>query len=453
MKFKKITAYFLCVTLCLQTFSMTGCSSKNELTIYKKDNEVLASIQRISMDKEDLEDEGYRAYLEIVLEEVVQAIMQKECCSKEEAEKQLFDEQYAIYTSFDETVYQSVKKTYTEYEEKRLNFGCAVTDTKGNLIVAYGAGDFTKGYCNYATTRTPPYSSLKPLSVYAPAIDAGTTSWSKTYDDAPVKQIKQENGALRDWPANASNTYSNKKVCVVEALEQSLNTVAVRCLQEYGVEEAVQYLKKNYNISLAFEENRLMSSGEDEIVGNIALGYLYDGVSPVEMAGYYQSFVTGGLYTVPKAVTKICDSKGNVIFQLQQEAKKVMNYETAFVMNELLQRVVSIGATGEEAHCDNILVGGKTGTGNEGNWFVGFTPEYTCAVWHGKEMHGNHTTEMFSKAVSGFKHNKEICFPKCNTVKISAYCMESGKLFSKGCRKIDKGYYTSIDVTEKCNEH
>lgn len=434
------------------TLTMTGCGEE-EVKIYDKENRIFASVQGVSLDNVKLEDEGYRAYIDIVLEEAVGCLQEKYDCDKEEATKKLFNEKYAIYTSFDRTAYEAMKKTYSSYEEDKVSFGCAATDTKGNLIAAYGAGDFKDGYRNYATARTEPYSSFKPLSVYAPAIDAGIASWSKTYEDSPTKQVKDEDGTVRDWPANAGDTYSNEKVCVVDAVRYSLNTVAVRCLQEYGVANSMQYLKQNFNVSLAFEETRLLTLGEEEIVGNIALGYLYDGVSPVEMAGYYQSFANGGIYSEPKAVTKICDENGKMIYELQHDPKQVMGYETAFVMNQLLQRVVSKGATGEKARCENAPVGGKTGSGSTGNWFVGFTPEYTCAVWHGTEMFENHAAKMFAGVVSGFVHNEEVKYPECNTIKIAAYCVESGGLYTKGCRKIDRGYYTSIDTTEKCGGH
>ena len=130
-----------------------------------------------------------------------------------------------------------------------------------------------------------------------------------------------------------------------------------------------------------------------------------------------------------------------------------MNYETAYVMNRLLQEVVSKGGTGEKANCGNIPVAGKTGSGNAGYWFVGTTPGYTCAMWHGREIVENQATEMFRTAVSQFEHNEEIEFPDCKTVKTAAYCMESGKLITGTCKKVEKGYYTSIDRTERCNQH
>ena len=65
------------------------------------------------------------------------------------------------------------------------------------------------------------------------------------------------------------------------------------------------------------------------------------------------------------------------------------------------------------------------------------------------------TYEMFKEIVSGFEHDKKAEFPKCGTVDMKAYCMESGMFFSvsSGCKRADKGYYTTLDETKKCDVH
>lgn len=443
MRRKRITIGLLCISLILQTFAVTGCSRK-EVKIYGTDNEVLAAVNNVSVDKMKLDDEGLCSYIDIVLQEAMEVLKLNE--------KELLQGQYHIYTAYDKNVYHTLKDTYHQYQKNTMSFGCAVTDAKGNLLATYSGGGNQENFANYATANIQPYAALEPLSVYAPAIENAAASWSKTYEDSPFKQI-QEDGKIRDWPANASGNYSNQNITVYEALKTSYNTVAVKCLQDYGVQNSIQYLKDSFGISLAYEESRIQTMGEDEIIGNIALGYLNEGVSPVDMAGYYQSFASGGVYTEPKAIIKICDVNGDSVYEREAEGKQVMSYETAYVMNRLLQGTVSKGGTGEKANCGNIPVAGKTGAGNAGYWFVGTTPEYTCAMWHGRENMGNQATEMFRTAVSQFEHNEEIEFPDCKTVKTAAYCMESGKLITGKCKKVEKGYYTSIDATERCNQH
>lgn len=453
MRTKKTIGYVLCLIILLQSIFISGCAKK-EVKIFDGDGNVLASLSSAKLQDADMEDDGYRAYIEVVWDETVSIIQATENCDKEDAGKLIFENQYQIYTSFDKTIYQSLKKTYKDgYEKENLEFGSAVTDTKGHLLAVYGQTDSGDGYQNYATKITAPYSSFKPLSVYAPALEKGIISWSKAYEDSPVKQVEDEDGTMRDWPANANNQYSNEMVSVCDAIKHSLNTIAVKTLQEYGVTNSLNYLKENFNMSLAYEENQVNVKGEEEVIGNVALGYLYAGVSPIQMAGYYQVFANGGVYIEPKAVTKICDFEGESLYEFQPEGKRVMSVETAFVMNKLLQGVVASDGTGKAAQCEGVQVGGKTGTGSEGNWFVGFTPEYTCSVWHGNGIKGNQAASIFAEIISKVPNDKESEFFDCKTVKTSAYCIESGMLFSGSCQKIDKGYYTSIDTTERCNIH
>ncbi len=450
MKNTKATGLLIAGIFLFQTWFLGGCSTK-EVSILDKEDKVLTTVHQANLEKEKLEKEGYRAYLDIVLDEAVQIVSEVEACSVDEAEKLIFERGYSIHTAFDKQVYDALENT--QALEEGVSFGCAVTDLQGGLLAVYSAGDFEQEYKNFATVKTPPYSSFKPLSVYSPAIDSGIATWSTMYQDEPIKQIENEDGSMRDWPANATGTYTNKGVSVYTAIQKSLNTVAVRCLQEYGVEKSIENLKEKFGMSLEFEESRLQVLGAEEIIGNVALGYLQGGVSPVDMAGYYQMFANGGTYIAPKAVREIRDTEGNTIYERKEEKKQVISVQTAFIMNQLLQNVVKPGGTGEKARCDNLLVGGKTGTGDKGNWFVGFTPQYSCAVWHGTETEKNTTSEIFSKVVSQFKHDESIQFPDTRTVQKAVFCTESGKLISDKCQKIDVGYYSLDTELPVCDIH
>lgn len=450
MKNKKAAGLLMIGIFLFQACFLGGCSGEKVNILDRKD-EVLTGLNKSNFDKEKLENKGYWAYLDIVLDEAVQIVSDVEECSVDEAEKLIFEKEYSIYTTFDKQVYDAIDKAQKLGEN--VSFGCAVTDLQGNLLAVYSAGDVEQEYKNFATMKTAPYSSFKPLSVYSPAIESGVATWSTMYEDSPVKQIENEDGSLRDWPANATGTYTEEGVSVYTAIQKSLNTVAVKCLQDYGVEKSITYMKDRFGISLEFEESRLQVLGEEEIIGNVALGYLQDGVSPVDMAGYYQVFANGGMYIAPKTIRKICNADGKTIYERQEETEQVISVQTAFIMNQLLQNVVKPGGTGEKASCDNLLIGGKTGTGDKGNWFVGFTPQYSCAVWHGTEVRTNTTAEIFSRIISQLNHDESVQFPEVRSVQKKVFCKESGKLISDKCQKIDMGYYSLDTELPICDIH
>ena len=451
---KKFAAGFLAAAAVMQCAVLSGCSKKapeRELTVLSGDGRTVAALTRSTF-AQTLADNEYRAYLDIVLSEAAGIIGDIRDCDTKEAERLLLSEGYVIYTNLDCDIYASLKKAY-EQEEGGLSFGAAVTDLRGDLLAVYSGGARTEEYHNRAAAKAQPYSAFKPLSVYAPAIENGLASWSSVYEDSPYKKISGDDGSEQDWPANATGTYTYRETTVYDAVKQSLNTVAVKCMQTVGVFNSMNFLKNKFGISLESEKSSAAMYGEEEVIGNVALGYLYDGLSPVDMAGYYQVFANGGIYNEPRAVSGICDKDGGTVYERVRTDSRVISETTAYIMNRLLQGVISPDGTGSGAACGDIPVGGKTGTGDGGNWFVGFTPQYSCAVWHGTEIGKNRAAEIFSRAVSEFESDTEKSFPDCIGVKAAAYCTESGMLLSDGCRKIDMGYYASDRMPAVCDKH
>lgn len=427
----------ICIVSCIM---LAGCSMSGTKIYDKDQNEINKS-----------QDET-KAYMQIVEEDAVKILCEQNDCGDEEARKLLVKGKYHIYTYFNAALVKEMAETYRNYGDKKLSFACVATDLNGHLVGVFSGGSEE---INFAKEKQAPYSSFKPLSVYLPALEAGTTNWSKTYKDGPFKQIVYANGDKENWPSNATGVYSNKDIIVNDALKTSLNTVAVKCLSEYGVKKTMDFLEERLGLRLDFERKKVEQFGEEEILGNIALGYLEEGVSPVDMAGYYQIFANGGCYQKPKTISKILDADGNVIYQLDENknVEQTITREASFVMNQLLQNVVSPNGTGANAVIPGVAVGGKTGTGETGNWFVGFTPEYTCAVWHGPELSENYAATMFAETVSAWEHNKDKIYPVCGTVKEAIFCRKSGLLMTEKCSDFELGYYMSVDCPGECDEH
>lgn len=402
-------------------------------------------------------DSEHWAYLEIVLSEAAEILAQQESCSEAEAKELLFTKGYRIYTAFDGTAYKALTMVKSRWG-KTCNTASAITDLNGSLLAVF-CSDTEGKQINYTQERRSPYSSFKALSVYTPAIARGVANWSAAYPDTPYKQVKDEKGQLQDWPANVTNTYSEKNIPVYEALRKSTNTIAVKCLADVGVTESMKFLQSSFGIPLKEEEYVVKTYGTDEVIGNIALGYLETGITPVEMAGYYQIFANGGVYTEPASVKKLCAEDGTEVYVQKQSSKQVINEAAADLMNKLLQGVVAEGGTGETAKCNNVEVAGKTGTGDDyaDNWFVGVTPGYSLAVWHG-QYDTNQADDMFATVIQALYND----LPDANTKFVThknlhqiAYCADSGKRIGPGCTLIDVGYFTeenALPVCDVCNK-
>ena len=421
----------------------------NEVTVYDSQG---AELLRTNEPANVYQQEHW-AYLEAVFAEVAEIIAKQKQCSQEDALEWFFQQGGEIYTTFDRVAFTALKEVELIWG-KTCNTAGAITDLDGNLLAVY-CTDINGKQINYTQDRRSPYSSFKALSVYTPAVEKGIVNWSTLYADTPYKQMKEENGTVRDWPANASGTYSEENVPVYEALRKSLNTVAVKCLADLGVQESIDFLQDNFGIALHEEEFVVGAYGEEEAIGSVALGYLETGITPIEMAGYYQIFANGGMYAEPTAVISVISADRSVEYVRHTEAKRVISQATSDLMNKLLQGVVADGGTGTPAYCGDIEVAGKTGTGDAyaDNWFVGVTPGYSVAMWHG-EHSKNEADEMFSTVVRALYRQQPDANKKFIThhnLYQSVYCIHSGKAFSTKCTLIEIGYYVSKDTLPVCD--
>ena len=357
---------------------------------------------------------------------------------------------YTVKTSFDKNAYEACQTAVSQSDSTLSDTASVITSTDGRILGIYSTGDGV----NHATAKKQPYSAFKPLSVYAPALESGAITWADSFHDSPVKQVADENGKLSDWPVNATGEYRNENVALEDCIKYSINTVAVRCLMHSGVTQSADFLSERLGIDVSSEKELARNEGEEEILHNLALGYLTAGVSPVDMAGYYGIFATGGKYITPYAVLEISDEEGNVVYEHEAQAVQVISEETAFIMNKLLQNTLTSGGTAEKAQYEDLVIGGKTGTGSNysGNWFVGYTPQYCCAVWHGQSRK-NFCTEIFSDIMGGLEHDKTKEFPVCDNVIMKVYCKESGGMLTLNCNSMATGYFKSDCCLIKCEKH
>lgn len=443
---KKALSLFLCTVLLCQ---LCACGAGGGgVTVLTNTEEVLATV---SSDK--AAEDTQSAYLQVVLEEAVGILADLKQMDESKAAKQLYRGGYTIYTAYDADVSDQLAATCAEYAVE-MDAAAVITDAEGWVCAVYSSGE---GDVNYATEKYPPCSAIKPISVYAPAFEKGTINWFTRYEDSPYSYLTNADGTRKPWPSNANNVYTNQQTVISQAVKESTNTIAVKCLADYGVENAIAFMEDNFGICLDTEKSIASGKGADEIIGNVALGSFVEGVSPVDMAGYYQVFANGGFYQAPRAITKICDKNGTEIYTANYDPAKVLKRATSAAMNYMLQEVVSVKGTGKDAVCRGIKVAGKTGTDDDykNNWFVAVTPDYCCAFWHGVYME-NVTTKMFSAAMTAvYEHTTEKAedFPHLRSVRQVAYCPESGMQYTPSCPSVEMGYYIPDQPLSPCDKH
>jgi penicillin-binding protein 1A len=211
--------------------------------------------------------------------------------------------------------------------------------------------------------RRQPGSAFKPF-VYAAAIEAGLSPWD-VRSDAPI--------ALGDWsPANYDEEFQGD-MALIDALAESVNTVAVRVAEEIGRERIVRLVKR-LGMTSRIRPTRAMALGSHE-------------VTPIELTAAYAAFANGGYTVRPYAVAAVEAVDGRTLWTRPAPAiARGLDARTTRLMNVMLARVVTDG-TGRAAALSGRPAAGKTGTSNDFRdaWFIGFVPGFAAGVWVGAD--------------------------------------------------------------------
>ena len=281
---------------------------------------------------------------------------------------------YSIYSAMDSDIQHYCEEMFKNGElfpAEDSEAAIVVLEPSTGMVVAMvGGRSYTGGISfNRATDiRRQPGSVIKPVIAYAPAFEY------LNYTAADM--ILDEETTFADYtPSNYGNKYYGW-VTVRGAVTKSLNVPAVKTLSAVGVYRAKDFAKR---CGIEFDDK------DDSLA--LALGGFTYGVSPLQIAGAYSCFASGGIYNTPTLIKKITDRNGLTVYEYRQDSRRVMSEANAYILTSMLKSVVTEG-TGHRLNTLDIPIAGKTGTvglanGNRDAWMAGYTPEYTAVVWLG----------------------------------------------------------------------
>ena len=286
-----------------------------------------------------------------------------------------------IYTNFDskiqDTLTESVNANYAGIKQAS-NVAMVVLNNENSGIAAlYGGKKQTFHGFNIATqAKLQPGSSIKPILAYGPAIEY--LNWGS---DHTVNDSKIQGSQIQNW-----DRQYHGNITINNALVWSYNIPTIKTYQEVGFNRVKQYAA-----------NVGMNITDDSITTPI--GGSSDGFSPLQMAGAYVPFSNGGYYATPKAIKKVYDSEGTEVKSFStDDRKRVIKDSTAYIMTSMLRNVVN--GTAANARISGADMAVKTGTTTFGeaeaqkygfdinnyskdSWTIGYTSNYTMAVWQG----------------------------------------------------------------------
>lgn len=422
-------------------------------------------------------ENAYTYFSDYVASTVTADLMDKYGMSEEDAQRMVYTGGLQIHTTLRSDVQNAIYKEFQDdsnfpsaVDGSKVQASMVVTEVGTGHIVGFmgGRGGDGSKLFNRAISPRQPGSSIKPLAVYGAALQKsfdyaaknqtfqytdygfdkqGIQGWgdyitaSSVVVDEPLKIDGKE------WPQNFSRSYSGKQ-SLRKALQQSINTCAVKILWQVGLDYSVDMLEK-YGLT-TIETDRSLAANDINPAA-LALGAMTYGVTPLEMSLAYATFPNGGVRNTAVCYTEVTDGNGKVLLEGESETSKVLDEGVAWIMTDLLKSVVSNGIAGNAA-ISGVQVGGKTGTTNDtfDIWFDGFTPDYSAALWIGTdlnvEMNTTSTTaaalwSRIMRQVDGIRDGQYLEMPS-NVIKTN------GEYYTKGTEKNPGKYVEEKEKTE-----
>lgn len=439
------------------------------------------------------DDDKYNTwYTDAVINSVIERLMEEKGYPENLAFNMLYSGGLKIYTVMDPDIQAALDKVYVEgtsvFQDnafpgiiKPESSMVIIHPTTGDVLgIAGGRGKKSGNLIlNYAvdTTRSPG-SSIKPVTVYAPALEAGVITMGSVYDDVPVnfdkgkytdhggtvtyyyaetgQTISRNNG----WPGNLPTVY-NGKTTLLDAVRVSKNTIAVRVLQDLTCEASFDFAKNKLGMH-SLIESRQLSNGEwisDKGLAALALGEMNYGVTNLEITAAYSIFTDNGVYNEPRLYTQVLDADDNIVLDDDCEERVVISKQNSYIMGKLLRTVVDYGTASNVSLKGRVNVAGKTGTTNSDHdrWFIGYTPYLIGGVWYGfsepdslSRVVNNPASDIWNEVMT-LAHQKYFdeaaqngtalkTFNETTGVVVQTVCRDSGKLMTAACNADPRGY-------------
>lgn len=416
--------------------------------------------------------EPYSYFTDTVIRDVINDLVEQKGYSRQLANALVTSGGLKIYATVDTKVQNIMEEVYADEKNfpkiskngLKPESAMVITTPQGEIAgIIGGRGEKTGSLgLNRATQSVrQPGSSIKPISVYGPAMDAGLITPYTGLVDEPFKKIDG-----KDWPRNDNRQYTGP-IILKNAVARSVNTIAVKVLAELTPQASYEFLTEKLGVkSLVGSRTTAKGTVQTDIdLAPLALGGLTDGMTVREMAAAYTIFPNDGKFIKPHTYTKVVDSDGAVLLS-NEELQPVVAFEnekTSYYMNEVLQGVTTSGGTAASAKIKGMATAGKTGTttANKDRWFCGYTPYYVGACWFGYDkeynlsgLSSNPATNLWKAVMSRIHEDlPDKNFEKNEDFISRSYCTITGLKPNTGCTTASGSFAKGDEPKENCAGH
>ncbi len=450
-------------------------------------------------------------YTDTVIEDVIEDLMENYNYTRQVASKKIYSGGLQIHTLMDPEVQKALEEVYAtdsifdkalkkEVSGVPAESAMVVCDPyTGDLLgIVGGRGEKTESrILNLASQSVRPSgSSIKPIAVYAPAIEEGLITWSSVIDDTPVMWLEddgEDNTASGEndkktytpWPKNY--TLDNVGLSNINyAVIHSLNTVSVKTLQMLGERTSFNYLTDKMGFHSLIEKKTLDNGSTLTDIGlaALALGQQNYGITVREITSAFCVFPNNGIYNKTRSYLYVSGPDGETVLSNDAESNVVFSEETTYIMTKIMQNVFNSTASAAYRVTlrKKVDCAGKTGTAGDDydRWLLGYTPYYVCGAWYGYKIPKVLTNELITSPcvyawdeVMTRLHQKYIDAAEAGTAELkhfddtrpinvveAEFCRDSGKLMTEVCaldprgNRAEKGWFKKgTEPTEPCDCH
>ena len=325
----------------------------------------------------------YSYHTDATISQIVDDLVEEKNWSEEYAETYVYGGGLTIYSTQDTEVQEEIEEVMVEnassYSQTSSSTGetaqaaTVVIDSETGYVVGCvgGLGEKTtsRGLNRATQSYRQPGSSIKPLADLLPGLEEGIITAATLYNDCATE-------FEGEYTPEDESSYKGI-ISVRTAITKSQNVPFVKIMAELTTSVSKSYMKQLGITSLDDTNDNGLA---------LAIGGLYTGVSPLEMAAAYAAIENDGVYRTPLFYTKVTDSAGNIVLEPEQESVQVCSAQNAYIIKDMLKDVVeSSSGTATYAKISGIDMAAKTGTTDEhyDRWLCGFTNYYTAVTWYG----------------------------------------------------------------------
>ena len=408
----------------------------------------------------------YSYHTDATIAQVIEDIAEEKNWSTEYATTYVYGGGLTIYSTQDTEVQEEMEEVMQDNGSKYAQSSKKTKDEDGNYVksqaatvvidnetgyvtgVVGGLGEKTtsRGLNRATQSLRQTGSSIKPLADVLPGLEEGIITAATLYNDCPTE-------FEGEYKPTDESKYRGI-ISVRSAITTSQNIPFVKIMAELTNSVSRSYLEKMGITSL---------DSTNDVGLSLAIGGLYQGITPLEMAAAYATIENDGVYRTPLFYTKVVDSQGNTVIEPEQETTQVCSAQNAYIIKDMLKDVVE-ASNGTAKYCaiSGIDVAAKTGTTNNhyDRWMCGFTNYYTAATWYGFDVNEyvvsnwrSPAGQIFSAIMSSLHEDKaKSTFTKPDGIVTVKVCNATGLKATSKCSKTHNEIFVEGTEPEDCDE-